>query len=666
MRDLVIREGLETLAGDAALRLRELVASGEEVPYEVREAGGGSPLAEYVPQTSRFIRDHAAELSRLDSFGTTCAALESAGLAGVYLEEMGVPEPNDARRRAELAGIVFLCRLWQGSTDFTLDDVRLEATVDELLDLGDTGLDEVEIAVPLRGLQMGTHRLEVAGMTIVSAESVEVPSEARAPEGMGGAAWDPIFLAVARLHLPDGGEGEDDLGVRAVSAFRRLVTTLRLFKSGGVALGPHAWIRAGGNRWRRIATGAGKPRPGGYRLADTELTDLSAFARAVAEPSTPFARIAGDRGGFPAALGRAISRFEAGLERTLVVEALNDYLLALRFMLEGGGPASLGLPMRVAALCAEPDARTEVKAIVERGMALERELWSGEPAPRSETQPPAEVAAEVEELARAILKDAACGHLGHDLRTTADEILLGDGLAAGEGSIRQRGETAEWNPDEGLEVAGVDGEIALPDPVALAAAGEEMPFEPDIPFEEAPLEEPEGIEDLGDIGEMAGVEDLEPPEEIRPAPPAPHPLPGDPVDQIRVLRAENKLHELRDRDSHLDFEWEEDGEGADTVRIERRTAAEPREPGAVQERDRPSPRPDASHEMPDNVRPLHAVPAESPVAALIADSDEHQRDVTNRVSFLFPRPDTCEWRVPEVGYDRRRRAEVDTGADPAS
>jgi hypothetical protein len=625
MRDLVIREGLETMAGDAALRLRELVAAGEEVPYEVREAGGGSPIAEYVPQTSRFIRDHAAELTRLDSFGTTCAALEAAGLAGVYLEEMGVAEPNDARRRAELAGIVFLCRLWQGSTDFTLDDARLRATLDELLDLGEAGHDEVEIAVPLRGLQMGTQRLELAGMTIVSADSVEVPSEARASEGMGSAAWDPIFLAVARIELPADPDGQDDLGLRAVSAFRRLVSTLRLFKAGGVALGPHAWIRAGGSRWRRIATGAGKPRPGGYRLADTELGDLAAFARAVAEPTTPFARAEGDRGGFPAALGRAISRFEAGLERPLVVEALNDYLLAVRFMLEGGGPASLGLPMRVAALCAEPDERTEVKAIVERALALERELWSGEPAPRSGGMPPAEVAAEVEELTRAILKDAACGHLGHDLRTTADEILLGDGLAAGEGSIQQRGETAEWNPEEGVEIAHVDQDFELPDP---AVSADEVPFEPDIPFGEAPVEEPEP------------------------------PLADDPATAIRVLRAENKLHELRDRDSHLDFEWEEEREGADTMRVERTSPAPEH---------RPEPElPVEPGEPVDNVRPLHAVPAESPVAALIADSDEHRRDVNNRVSFLFPRPDTTEWRVPEVGYDRRRRAEIDTGVHPAS
>ena len=50
-----------------------------------------------------------------------------------------------------------------------------------------------------------------------------------------------------------------------------------------------------------------------------------------------------------------------------MLEALNDYLLALRFVLEGGGPADLGLAMRVAALCAEPERRAETKAIVDRG-----------------------------------------------------------------------------------------------------------------------------------------------------------------------------------------------------------------------------------------------------------------------------------------------------------
>ena len=59
------------------------------------------------------------------------------------------------------------------------------------------------------------------------------------------------------------------------------------------------------------------------------------------------------------------------------------------------------------------------------------------------------------------------------------------------------------------------------------------------------------------------------------------------------------------------------------------------------------------------IRVLRPRPAEGPVDELIADSDQHRRDVANRDSFLFTPPETTEWQVREVGYDRKRRAEVD-------
>jgi hypothetical protein len=604
----VLREGLKTMAGDAALLLRELLASGQEIPYEVRESGQGSPLAEYVPQTSRFIRDRTPQLLALDSFGATCAALESAALAGVYLEEMGVSEPGDPRRRGELAGIVFLCRLWQGSTDFTLDDVRLEAAMEELLELTEVVPGEIEIAVPLSGFHMDVERVELAHATIVRADIVEVPSEARAAEGMGGAAWEPTFLVVARVSpagdpVSPGGEAEEptgiDLGLKAVTAFKRVVTTLRLFKAGGVALGPYAWIRSGGDRWRRIATGAGKPRPGGYRLADTELADLVGFSRGLAAEGSPFNRIDTDTNGFPATLARALSRFEAGLERAVTLEALNDYLLTLRFMLEGGGPASLGMPMRVAALCAEPDDRTEVKATVDRALALERELWSGEPATGLGDRPPAEIAADVEDLTRAILGDAACGHLGTELRATADEILLGEGLQVGEGAPDTRGETAEWSPsvpfdDESFEMESLEHELE-------AAMREHQPAPP--PEEDEEPEEPQEAQPI-------------------------------------VARAQNLIHELEQAEP--EFEWEEP-----IPRSER-------DPGA--ERDLPEVEEDVREA---EVHVLRPAPHEGPVADLIEDSNQHRREVANRVAFLFPPPETTEWKVREVGYDRTRRADVD-------
>jgi hypothetical protein len=588
VRDLVVREGLETMAREAAKRLRELVSSGQEIPYDVRESGNGSALAHYAPLTARFVREHVGALRECDSFGSACAAVESAGLARPYLREAGVQVPPDPRRRAELAGVLFLCRLWHDSTDFSLERERLAAAIDEVEAHADTNLDEVEVVVPLRGFQMPTQRLELATATVVRADTVDVPPEARAPEGLGAAAWEPIFLAAIRVDVGEPGEDEDapDAGARAVECFRQLITALRLFKAGGVGIGPHAWTKSGGDRWRRVATGAGRVRPGGYRLAEEELGELVAFSRALA---SRLGQGQADGRGVPLGLARAVSRFEAGLERHAVLEALNDYLLALRFLLDEGGPAQLGLSMRVAALCAEPDHRDGLKTLIDRAIALERELWSGEPAPSDDDRTPADVAAEVEDLARAILKDAACGHLGSDLRATADEILLADGFAVGDGTDEQRGATAEW--DEAP-----DGEEPAP-----------TPEEPEIWLEaidDAPLP---SVEELAPAADELAPD--EPPLFAQDSPPA-----------------DRRVHEMSDR---YDEEMEAMG-------IER--AADP-----AQRVRRPA---------------LEAVPADSPLATLLRERNEQREKVASRLSGVFARPDTCEWSVRELDYDRRRRAGV--------
>ncbi len=554
------------MARDAAKRFRELIAAGEEIPYQVREPGDGSPLSEYEPLTDRFVRDHATALRELDSFGAACAALEASDLAGPYLERMGVAVPEEPRKRAELAAIAVLCRMWADSADFSLGASRVEAAIAEVEWGGEVAEGEVEVVVPVRGLQLPVARLELPMATIVSSEGVDVPAEARASDGLGAAPWEPTFLAVARLPVPEDHPDEDGMAPRAgaVEAFRRLITTLRLFKPGGLALGPHAWTKLPGDRWRRISTGAGKPRPGGYRLADTELGELVAFARALdGRPSVPPAH------------SRAMSRFEAGLERNVVIEALNDHLLALRFVLEGGGPAELGLSMRVAALCAEPERRGEVKAVVDHAIGLERELWSGEPAGAPSAASPAEIAAELEQLTRAILKDAACGHLGTDLRSTADEILLADGLAVGDGvEAEQRGATEEWALATGESV----------DELVDDGVGEEVP---ELSYREK--DEPPEVEYREDLDE-----EIEPEERIM-------------VRRVSVLESQQKI-------------FEETVQG--------------------------TPEPPA---LPDDA---------SPVLRLIEQTRAERRAHHDRVANLFPRPETTEWNVREIAYDRRRRAEV--------
>ncbi len=619
------------MAQDAAKRFHELVAEGNEIPYVVHEPGSGSPLCEYEPQTARFVRDHAASLRDLDSFGSACAALEVTNLGGAYLEAAGIPVPEDPRRRSELASVVFLARLWQDSTDFSLDGTRLDDSINELEAGGEPAVDEIEVVVQLRGLQMPIDRLELATATIVRSDVVEIPAEARSPEGTGTAGWQPTFVAVARIGEQADGEEAPDAGARAVGAFRALVTSLRLFKAGGVGLGPHAWARGANDRWRRIATGEGRPRPGGYVLATEELSDLVALSRALAGRSTPFGRPATARPGFAGALARAVSRFELGLERAAALEALNDYLLSLRFVLEGGGPADLGLPMRVAALCSEPGERAVTKNVVDRALALERELWTGEPAAAGEG--PATVTTTIEELARAILKDAACGHLGTDLRATADEILLADGLRIGEGDSAQRGETAEW--DGTIEGAGDEHEWAADD--EAAPTGEEPVVSDQAPIEDETLlleaieptvtRAPEWGEDLS----MEGWTD-EPESEPEPA-------------------EETLADEL------------EKVTGA-----ERRTSDQGNGFFDQEERVIPMHASQAAQRV-DRERPVSVIVGDegpTPVEELLEMHRAERQSVNDRVAFLFPRPEPCEWEVREVGYDRTRRAAVDTEVSEAS
>jgi len=627
MRDLVVNEALVAMAYDAAKCLHGLIAAGAEVPYEVREPGDGSPLCRYEPLTEQFVRDHAGELHRLDSFGAACAALEAAGLAGDYLEGMGIAVPEEPRQRAELAGTVFLCRMWLDSTDFTLDDDRLDAAIAELQAGGDGEPGQIEVIVPLRGLQMPVTRLDLATASIVRADTVDVPSEARTGEGLGVSPWEPAFLAVVRVEEPGRGGGEDaaDPGLAAVEAFRRLITTLRLFKAGGVGLGPHAWTRTAGDRWRRIATGAGRQRPGGYRLVDTELGGLAALSRALSASGSPFARQAAERPGFPAMLGRSLARFEAGLERNVVIEALNDHLLALRFVLEGGGPAGLGLSMRVAALCAEPDRRGQVKAVVDRAIGLERELWSGEVAPGAGTMSPAETAAALEELTRAILTDAAVGHLGSDLRTTADEILLADGLAVGEGDARQRGGTTEWDLEPVAEEADALDEVDEPEDVDAPAEPEADETEvPDwVEVSEEPrgavdADEPSLAEELDGIArEVSGLD--------RRISPEPSP---DPEEERVIARARQIF-------------------GGPAEPGTRQLAPVPARAGAPAE----TPEPEPSDER-------ERAAGSSPVLRLIEQTRAERKAHHDRVAGLFPRPETTEWDIREIAYDRRRRAEV--------
>lgn len=435
MRDLHLRHTLTTLARDASAVFTDLVASGQEIPYEIADPGDGFAFCQYRPLTAKFVRDNATELRELDSFREATETMRRADLAAGYLEEAGITPPADAVERSTLAVTYFLARLWDGCSDFEVDEERFAAVLGEVEECSEPEAGEVEAIVPLVGFVAEATRIELNGASIVRADTVDGPPEAGRSDRPAGAGWEPTFLISARVAL-DSEQGLAGAGDRVAKTFERVVTTLRLYKPGGVGLGPHGWVRVAGDRWRRIATGAGRPRPGGFRLSEEEVPGLVELARTVSVHPKRVTR-----------LRRSLLRFESGLDRRGAIDALNDHLLALRFLLEGQGPAGVGLPMRAAALASEGEERTEAKELVEQAISLERELWSGEPAAQRQGVSPSEIAAGIERMLRQILRRGVTGELGGDLRAAADEMLLADGFNLGEGAAT-RGETTEWDAAE--------------------------------------------------------------------------------------------------------------------------------------------------------------------------------------------------------------------------
>jgi hypothetical protein len=119
-------------------------------------------------------------------------------------------------------------------------------------------------------------------------------------------------------------------------------------------------------------------------------------------------------------LAWALARFEMGCERLAPFEALTDYLLALRALLEPEGPQSGRLAGRLAAICADPADRAAMAERTAHAISIERAAIIG--------LAPAESGAnglvdELGEHLRALLRDVLCGHLDADLCDVADGLI---------------------------------------------------------------------------------------------------------------------------------------------------------------------------------------------------------------------------------------------------
>jgi len=422
VRDALLNEALRRLATEAATRFSMLVAGGEQIPFDVAECEGPDSLFHsYVPLTGRFVREHENEVRALGAFEPAREAVDLGGVAAPYLEGHGEPVPAESGERAARMLVVFLASLWDGSTDFALDRDRLDRAL-AVLDAEVGAADDADVLIaPVAGLRMSVPRLPLPrGVQLVRADAFDAPIEAMRSEGMARAAWEPQFLAIAE-------QGEDaDSAAAALRQLHDLISVMRLFKPGGVALGPHAFAPTGEGQWRRIATGAPAPRGDGYRLDDAEAEQLAELARTLESRPDP-----------SGSLAWAVRRFERGCERENAVEGLSDHLLALRAVLEGHGPVGATLPMRAAALISAGSVdRLAAREQLEAALELERSLMGGAASAGS-----AELATWVEDGVRRILREAALGELGTDLGEAADETLIATGLDAGDAEIAIAAET---------------------------------------------------------------------------------------------------------------------------------------------------------------------------------------------------------------------------------
>ena len=470
MRDFLLNESVKRLATEAATRLSSMVAMGEEIPFDVAaERADDSAFYSYVPMTGRYVADHAEELRGLPSFGPAREAAVEAGVAASYLEERGQGVPPDPGARAELMLITFFSELWEGFAGFALDRERLDAAL-ATLDAESRAADDAEVLmVPIVGLRMTMPRLQLPhDVRIVRADSIEAPVDAMRSEGMGRAAWEPQYLAVAEQ---DPEEGVDT----ALQQLRELISVMRLFKGGGIGLGPYAFAPTGEGCWRRIATGAPATRPGGYRLDEAEAEQLIEFGTALEARPDP------DR-----ALSWAVGRFEMGCERPTALEGLSDHLLAMRAVLEGHGPVGASLPLRAAALVADERMdRIEAGEQVEQVLELERATMNGRPAERA-----IELATWLEENARKLLRQAALGELGNDLSTVADETLIVSGLAEGDAEIMVSvDEAPEPEPEPELYSEPDFAPDPEPGEISIEALDPEPSAELQLPVDELPEEE---------------------------------------------------------------------------------------------------------------------------------------------------------------------------------
>lgn len=420
MRNISLHRLLESFAVDACGRLSADAAGGAEMPFELAEErhGGGVPLYCYRPLTGEFIRVRMGLLTSLPSGHAALQALAEIHRLDVYLSEHGIKPPADPSARCAVALRVFLECMFSERGGFGFEPAHFEAAYAELERALYEGHCTATVVAPLLGVVLDEATTEIRldeGLSLIRGDALpEAP-----PEAVWSDGDQANVLAVLTI---DQGRAERSPVSVARGRFRRILSALRLFERGGYALGPVGWARTEVGSWRSVPVGfAGRARLLTL-IPQAQEDELRAFYRLVAR------RAPGPE------LAWALARFEMGCERLAPFEALTDYLLALRALLEPEGPASGRLAQRLAVICARPEERLALAERTAQAVAMERAVITGLAGGEEDAARPDALVDELAEHLRAILRDALCGHLDTDLCAVADQLLAesaaGDPAAA--------------------------------------------------------------------------------------------------------------------------------------------------------------------------------------------------------------------------------------------
>ncbi len=413
MRNRRLHDALRDFALEAAALLTNDLRQGAEIPFDVvEEPGGGSVLYRYQPLTAEFVTERWRRLRELPAFGSAAAALGTG--AETYLRMQSGGDCADSE-----AGLcAMLERLYEDATSFEFPEDRFERVYGEVERALFENTIRTAVIAPLHGVQIENDRVDLGdGLFLIVGDKLDAPSGAVWSDATGHVERDgmPNVLCVLRRDIA----ADEQLPVsEARIRFRKLLTALRLFKPGAVSFGPVGWGRVDEGAWQPIPIGLSGPARGAdWLLSADEQPELVELAEIVAG-ARPAGRIAW-----------ALSRFEMGCERALDTEALSDYLLALRSLLDATDDSGrAALTLRIAALCAEEGQRRQLQRRLELAFALEDKVMTGGSASAYlesvGTETPRSVVLEIEQHVRALLRDVLCGYLSADLKGAADDLLI--------------------------------------------------------------------------------------------------------------------------------------------------------------------------------------------------------------------------------------------------